>query len=262
VRTGPNTVLVLAGSRGGGDPLAHEAGVSHKCLIPVGGVTMLERILGVLGRLAAAPRIVIAIDRPEILDGLPQTQAALASGRLRVIGTATSPSRTVLSALQSSSIALPFLVTTADHPLLTEEMILAFWRRVPEEADLAAAVASAKIIRRAWPETRRTYLPFADDRYSGCNLFAINTVRAQRVLEFWQQVEARRKRPLAMIRLLGPLATLRFLLKRMTLAAAVEHLGALTDTRLAAIPLPFADAAIDVDKPDDLVLARRILARR
>ena len=35
--------LLLAGSRGGSDPLLEGTGCSHKALLPVGGVPMLER---------------------------------------------------------------------------------------------------------------------------------------------------------------------------------------------------------------------------
>ncbi len=41
------TALVLAGSRAGrADPMARNAGLSHKALLPVGGRTMIDRVLG------------------------------------------------------------------------------------------------------------------------------------------------------------------------------------------------------------------------
>ena len=40
--------LVLAGSRGGIDPVADYAGVSDKALIEIGGRTMLARVIGAL----------------------------------------------------------------------------------------------------------------------------------------------------------------------------------------------------------------------
>jgi hypothetical protein len=141
-------------------------------------------------------------------------------------------------------------------------MIAHFWQRVPDGVDMAAAVASARSIRAAWPEARRTYLRFGDEGYSGCNLFAVMTPGARRTIEFWQRAESRRKRPLALIRLLGAAATLRFVLGRLSLEAAADYLGRLTATRLAAVVLPFPDAAVDVDKPEDIVLAQRILDAR
>ena len=61
---------------------------------------------------------------------------------------------------------------------------------------------------------------------------------------------------------IGPLTLLRFLLGRLTLAAAVQRLSAIIGASIAAVEMPFAEAAIDVDKPSDLALAERILAGR
>ena len=68
------TALVLAGTRSGGDPLANYAGVSHKALIEIGGTTMIERVVAALMATPAVGRIVIAIDRPGLLEGLPGLQ--------------------------------------------------------------------------------------------------------------------------------------------------------------------------------------------
>ena len=43
---------------------------------------------------------------------------------------------------------------------------------------------------------------------------------------------------------------------------ALAALGRRTGTRLAAVEMPFAEAAIDVDKPADLALAEAVLANR
>ncbi len=64
------TALVLAGTRAGGDPLAEYAGVSHKALIEVGGRTMVERVVEALAASPEIERIVVAIERPELLAGL------------------------------------------------------------------------------------------------------------------------------------------------------------------------------------------------
>ena len=44
----PLDALVLAGRRGGDDPLATSRGVSHRALLPVGGVPMLLRVVQAL----------------------------------------------------------------------------------------------------------------------------------------------------------------------------------------------------------------------
>ena len=114
-----------------------------------------------------------------------------------------------------------------------------------------------------FPDTRRTWLRFRDGAFSGCNLFLLaETEGAARAVGFWRRVEAERKRPLAMARLLGPLTLLRFALGRLALRDALDALERRCGARLAAVEMPFADAAVDVDKPADLALAEAALRAR
>ncbi|MEO8316128.1 MAG: nucleotidyltransferase family protein, partial [Pseudomonadota bacterium] len=113
------TALVLAGTRAGGDPLAEQAGVSHKALIEIGGVAMLQRVLLALAAAPAVARIVVAIDIPELVAGLP------ACGKpVTVLRAATGPSASVARALEVEGT--PLLVTTADHALLRPEWVEEF----------------------------------------------------------------------------------------------------------------------------------------
>jgi GTP:adenosylcobinamide-phosphate guanylyltransferase len=250
------TALVLAGSRAGAaDPMAVAAGVSHKALLPVAGVPMLLRVLGALRASPGIGRIVVMIEEPErSLAGCPGLEGIL----LRPA--APSPSRSVAAALEE--FGAPLLVTTADHALLTPAMVAQFQAAVPPGTDVAAGLARAETILAAWPGTKRTWLRFSDGRFSGCNIFWIGGPAAAGALRFWHRVEQDRKRPLAMVSLLGPLVLLRFALGLLSLPAALAILGRRTCCRLAAVEMPFAEAAIDVDKPADLVVVEAALALR
>jgi len=135
-----------------------------------------------------------------------------------------------------------------------------FLDALPPGADAAAAVATRDTIAAAYPETRRTYWRFSDRAVSGCNLFYMGE-GAARVVAFWKQLERDRKKPWKMLRHLGALTLLRFALGRLSLTAALERLGRVAGARVAAVDMPFAEAAIDVDKPGDLTLAEAILRR-
>jgi GTP:adenosylcobinamide-phosphate guanylyltransferase len=250
------TAIVLAGSRqGAADPMAMAAGVSHKALLPVGGVPMLERVLGALRQTPGIGRIVVLIEAPEqSLAGFPLGEDVM----LRPA--AGSPSRSVALAL--AEFGTPLLVTTADHALLTPAMIAHFMAAVPLGTDVAAALASAETVLAAWPGTHRTWLRFRGGRFTGCNLFWMGTARAAGVVAFWQKVEQQRKKPAAMVALLGPLVLLRFALGLLSLDAALAILGRRTGAKLAAVDMPFAEAAVDVDKPADLEVAEAALALR
>jgi len=243
--------LVLAGSRGGADPLAFYAGVSDKALIEVDGETMLARVVAAL-RAAGAARITVSASSPAVADHA----AALGTEPLAA---EPGPSRSTAAGL--AALGAPLVVTTADHALLEPAWIGQFLRDAPAGADVAALLARRDLIEAAAPGTRRTYLRFADGDWSGCNLFLLATPRAAAAIELWRAVEADRKRPWRIVRRLGPGLLLRYLLRRLTLADAVAHLGRTAGIRAAIVAAHDGYAAIDVDKPADLDLVRAIVAK-
>lgn len=242
------TALVLAGTRAGGDPMAAAEGVSHKALIEVGGQTMIDRVVGALTGLPEVERIVVAIERPDLVGGLPVTAVPAEAG---------GPAATVGAMLRGEGT--PLLVTTADNALLQTAWLREFLAACPADADVVAALARRDVVEAAAPQTRRTWLRFADGDFSGCNLFLLATPAAARVIAFWQTLEKERKHPLRMMRRLGALFALRYLLGRLTLAAAAARLGELAGARVAFVSLSDGRAAIDVDKPDDLRLVRALV---
>lgn len=257
----PLTALVLAGTRAGGDPLAEYAGVSHKALIEVGGRTMVERVVEALAALAEIERIVVAIERPELLAGLAGLAPPRCAKPLETMPTEPGgPSATVAAALRV--LGVPLLVTTADNALLETAWLSEFLAAIPAEVDLAAALARRDAVEAAAPDTRRTWLRFADGDHSGCNLFLLARPKAANAIAFWQTLEGERKRPLRMVRRLGWTFALRYALGRLSMAAAAARLGELAGggARFAIVALRDGRAAIDVDKPDDLDLVRRLVA--
>jgi GTP:adenosylcobinamide-phosphate guanylyltransferase len=253
--------LVLAGTRPGGDPLAAAAGVSHKALIEVGGITMIESVVGALAALPEITRIVVAIERPELLDGLAGLRPPLCDKPWSVMAPSSGPSATVAAALRHEST--PLLVTTADHPLLTPAWVREFLAACPPDADLAAALAPRAAVEAAAPGTRRTWLQFSDGHFSGCNLFLLARPGAAGAVQAWQALESERKSPLRMMRRLGWTTALRYRLGWLSRAAAAARLGTMAGgAKLALVSLSDGRAAIDVDKWDDLVLVRQLVGER
>lgn len=263
---GKFTALVLAGRRGGEDPLAATAaaaGVGQKCLIPVAGTPMLSRVIEALAGSKAIGLIGVSIDDPDAAAPALAALSEAASARVRVMTSAATPSLSVAAAIEELDQPPPLLVTTADHPLLTPELIDLFTTEAAlSGADLGVALAPAASVLKAYPNARRTWLRFRDDRYTGCNLFALLTPESRQALEFWRRVESDRKRPLRIVRAFGLVSLVAYLGGRMTLAAAMERASNRLGAEVRAIVLAWPEAAVDVDKPEDLALVEQILTDR
>ena len=242
------SALVLAGSRGGADPVAEYAGVSHKALIPLQGQTLLARVVAAL-RAAGAGRIAVISSHPDV-------RAEIARLGAEALDEAAGPSLSVKAA--ADALGAPLLVTTADHALLQPQWVSRFLADAPADADVAVLVAARATVEAAAPGTRRTWLKLADGQWSGCNLFWLANDRAFAVLDLWRRVEAERKRPWKMAQILGPRMLLRYVFRRLGLSAAAQRLGALAGVRAAIVETPYGLASVDVDKPADLDLVREL----
>lgn len=244
-------ILILAGERTGGDPLARAENVANKTDIEIMGKSMLSYVVD-------AVKSVRDVDKIFISTNAALNYAPLNASNITVIASAESPCKSVLRALEQ--ISYPVLLTTADHPLLTPQIIEQFLAQSHENnADICVGLVSLAIIEKHYPQNRRTRLKFKGEGYSGANLFYIKNSNAKFLFHFWQQVEEQRKSPLRMIRKLGILTLLRYVFAQLTLMDVVALISKRTGTKISPIYLDNPHAGIDVDKPSDLALVREIM---
>lgn len=254
------TAIVLAGNRPGENGFAESQGVSAKALISVGGEPMLGRVLKALLAAPSVGAIVVLAQDPQMLLGGALSWTA---GEPR-IGTAPAGdgiSASVAGLAGSAAAPWPILVTTADHALLSPEMIETFIA-ASGTADSSFGLVERRVVEQAYPATKRTWIKFRGGQYSGANLFALRTPAAHKALVFWARVERDRKKALRLLLFFGLAVFLRAFTRTIGLDAAVAKVGRDVGLTLKAVRLPFAEAAIDVDKPADLVLVEEILAGR
>jgi hypothetical protein len=225
---------------------------------------MLVRVARRLLSWPSTERLFISIDATELLEPIPFITDARAKGRIEVLESAASPSQSVLEALDAAGLdAGPVLVTTADHALLDDEILAAFFEpSIEGDADLYAGLVARSTIEARFPTAKRTYLRFREDSYSGANLFLFRTPTSRRAAQFWRRVENDRKKPWRIAKAFGFPTLLLFVTRRLTLAQTLERVSRIVGTRVDAIPLAIAEAAVDVDKIEDLELVREILESR
>jgi hypothetical protein len=153
------------------------------------------------------------------------------------------------------------LVTTADHALLTAEMVDYFCSGARQsDKDVVAGLALHELVTAKYPETKRTAISLADASYCSCNLFGFLTPEARSAANFWRRVESQRKKTLRVIAAFGWLNLLLYFLKRPSLEEGLERISHRIGLRAGAVLLPFPEAAVDVDSLSDWKLVESILA--
>jgi CTP:molybdopterin cytidylyltransferase MocA len=243
------TALVLAGSRpGAADPVAEQEGVAHKVLAVVAGATLLERVVRAVRQ--------AGIDTVAVSANDPAVEAEARRLGVVVLPSARGPSESV--AMAFAQFGAPMLVTTADHPLLEAAWIRELAEGAPSDADVSLMLARRNLVEAAAPDTCRTWLAFADGEWSGCNLFLLAGPAAGNAIAAWKQVEADRKRPWRIARRLGIGTLWSYWRRKLALAEAVTRFGRSLGVKATLVAATDGRAAIDVDKPADLALVRRL----
>lgn len=254
------TAVVLAGDRTKKDPLISHSNVTCKALIEVEGIPMVRRVLNSLLQSRAISKIELVGPEAEEV-AMDKTISELAAGdEVSWRAPEASPSASAFHTMQSLEPDTPVLLTTADHPLLTQEIVDAFSRQsLAHDVDVTVGLVPYALITEAYPGTKKTVFRFSDGDFCGCNLYAFLTPEGRQAASFWQKIEQQRKKPLVLVGMLGWLTVLRYRMGMLSLDEALAKLGKRLGLRVRAVILPYANAAIDVDSIADLVLVNAVL---
>ena len=248
--------LVLAAADNTG-PLKDASTEAWEALIPIGGRPMIAYVVGALAKAGRVGRI-ICVGPPAVV----QAAEAMAPGRV----TGVQPADDLLGNLERglAQAESPYvLVVTSDIPLLKAHMVDDFVRRCEQDGealDVWYAVVERGAGEQAYPGVRRTWVKLRDGTFTGGNLLVVVRDIVKRTRRLLGPTLEGRKNPMALARLLGPAAMVRFLAGQLSIADVERRVGAMLGVRGKAVMTPYVEIGIDVDKPDDLELARRFLA--
>lgn len=253
-------VILLAGDRGPGDPLAERAGVAGKTLVPVAGQAMLTRVLICVGRWPRLGRIILVVPSLHAYDRAID-EAGIELRRLIRIAPESSPSLSVLKALKAAGPSWPVVLATADHPLLDPDWLDQMVAQA-DNGDLGVGLTRWEAVMQRFPGSRRTRYRFSDGDICGTNLFVFHTPAADRILQTWRKVEQERKRPWKIISLLGLTNLARYFAGVLSLNAGFAALSQRLGIDIQPVMLPDPLTAVDVDKAEDLALVEQVFRER
>ncbi|MGD9264463.1 MAG: NTP transferase domain-containing protein, partial [Lysobacterales bacterium] len=153
--------IVLAGERPGGSPLAREFGVSAGVMVPVAGRPSLERVMQAVEASHAVEGGIVCGPPKAAVESDTAMQSLLTSP-WQWLAPAAGPAASALAAVEALD-QFPALLTTGDHALLTPGIVDAFCHQASlgRDADIVIGLVPHRLVKAAWPESRRTVLKFA-----------------------------------------------------------------------------------------------------
>ncbi|HET9393010.1 MAG TPA: nucleotidyltransferase family protein [Candidatus Rubrimentiphilum sp.] len=227
--------VITAGARVDGE-FARRIGTDVKALARIGGRTMLQAAIE-SARAAGVTRLAVI--------GGPEVRAACAGSADRFIeeGDGETNIRRALEAWESDA---PLLYLTSDMPFIHAQALLAFLEAVPPDA-LALPLTSCAVFERRFPGAPPFGVAIGGERVVNGGAFWIPPNAAATVASFAVRFFSARKSVMRMAVLLGPVFCVRFMLRRLSIAALEQHAHHVLGIPARAIRDAPPDLAYDVD---------------
>lgn len=229
----------------------------NKALLPLGGRVMVDYVIAAL-------------------DACPEISQLVLVGPLEVCSLYNSepgmlyasPGNTPLESFTAGMNALgerafPWvLACTGDIPFLTTEAVTDFIARCCQrEADVYYPIVRQETAEKRFPGVKRTYARLRDGTFTGGNLLLVKREIIDSCLSKAEEFIRLRKKPTALARLVGLGVLWKYFIGQLTVREAECRVSNLLGARGVAVLSDYPEIGVDVDKPSDLELARRELAR-
>jgi molybdopterin-guanine dinucleotide biosynthesis protein A len=249
-----NAVVLAGGTRDA--VCAGTPGAPNKAFVPIAGRTLVERTLDALRTVPRIARIVVvapaaALSEPALAaadERRPSGAQIADSLRLGVAGFA--PDEHVL-------------VATSDLPILTREAVDEFLDGVlARDCDIAYACVEKRVHEAAFVDVPHTWATLRDGCYCGGGLIALRPRAFPALERFLGRLAAARKNPLRLASIFGYDVLARYALRMLRVADAEARASSLLGASVCAIPCAHAEIAVNVDRPGDVAIAERLVARR
>lgn len=258
------TALVLAASRRGAqDPVAQIQNLSHKCLVMLNGVPMVQRVIEGLRGAQKISRIYVSIEDPNILRSVPALAAMLDKGEIMTVKSEGNLAQSVYNAVAEIASPFPLIVSAGDNALHTPEMIDHFCGEIEKsDSDVFVGMTRAQLILDKYPGGQRAFHRLKDEAYSSCNLYCLKNEKGVKAAEAFATGGQFGKKPERIINAFGIWAFILYKLRLVTLDGVMRQISRAMKVNVRASLIPWAEGPIDVDNAKDYALVTKILEER
>jgi CTP:molybdopterin cytidylyltransferase MocA len=240
------------------DPLTKFVQEGSKAMIPIAGKPMIGHVVDALTASRYIKHLVIValnakwgIKSPFQVEYLPD------SGDL--VNNALSGIRYALEAYSADAV----LVCSSDIPTITSDIVDAFIADcLDTEHDVYYSIIERSIMENRFPQSRRSYIHLRDGDFAGGDISFFRPSVHFNHQALMQKLAQARKSPLRQASMLGPAVFFKLLIHRLSIAEAEKRVHQLFRVKARAVPCPYAEIGMDVDKPFQLEIVRAELEIR
>jgi molybdopterin-guanine dinucleotide biosynthesis protein A len=230
-----------------------------KALLDIRGKPMVQWVLDALGGARSVGNVV--------LIGLSEETGLSCAKPLSFIPNRATMIENIIAGinqvLQINPSAKSVLLSTADIPAITPEIV--DWEVEATrlaDADLCYNIVKREVIEKRYPGSGRTFTKLKDMEVCGGDLNVVHTSVASLDPQIYERLIASRKNPVKQAAIIGFDTLLLMMLRAVTLDEAVRKVSSRLHITGQAIICPYAELAMDVDKPHQLEMMRLDLERR
>jgi len=243
--------LILAGGKG-------EAGIDgkgqNKAIVKICEKEMIFYVIDALKKLPYLEEIAVVGD----MDVLELVKDSVD----KKIEEGESFFDNILRGVEAFDDAQQLLILTSDIPMITKEALEEFIKKAQgQRVDFSYSIVAKEDCEKRFPGTKRTYVKIKDGIFTGGNIVMIKPSTLKETLPQVKEVLSYRKKPWKLARILGFTTVIKLLLGSLTISELENKVSKIFDIKARAVRCSHPEIATDVDKEEDLLLAKKILCQ-
>ena len=239
------------------DPLYPYTQGRSKALLDVAGKPMVQWVLDALSGAVKVDQVVIIGLNAKMLLQCSKPTCYLQSEGHMLANIIAGVNKVVEINPQAEYV----LVVSSDIPGLTDEMVDWLVTQTEETpADVYYGVIPREVMEKRYPDSRRTWTHLKDMDVCGADINVVHVSMATEHLDIWEALIGNRKSVFKQAAVIGYGTLLQLLFRRISIADALRRIHERIGIQAKDIIWPWAEAGMDVDKPNQLEIMREDLS--
>ncbi|MFC1997406.1 NTP transferase domain-containing protein [Chloroflexota bacterium] len=241
------------------DPLYEYTQGQSKALLDIAGKPMVQWVLDAVGASEKIEKVVMV--------GLGPDSGVSCQKPLTYIPNQGSMLDNVRASIDKVVELQPdaklILMVSSDIPALTTEMVdWSIEAALETEDDLYYNIITREVMEARFPGSKRSFIKFKDAEICGGDMNIARASVASGNDELWERLISARKNPLKQAALFGFSTLFLMLTRRLSIHDAAPRVSKQIGFRGRVVFCPYAELAMDIDKPHQLDILRADLEKQ